>query len=496
MKKLMLVLVAVLLVAASAQAVMVENVTSDTVIFFDDFESASVVDPLGYTSSPTDADPDGASPGTWTVLNETETGSVQVTDYDSLAAEGSNYLRLHRTTPAWFQSQLNVAEQTNTGDAIHFETMIMVNDTGVPAFQFFKGKDSGGTEQTLAYTKFEGFSDNIVTGTGVDTGLDYVADEWKKLEFDWLVGADTFTITYDGTTSAALDVGNTDVVSFTAVALGMHSISGSASYYDAIPEPVPVGGFGKTATAPTIDGAYDSTWANAKVYSDFYTVDGSAPSDTEDLRVRYCGMWDDANLYILAEVTDNPLLNRDSGNTFYWFDDSIEIYTDVHNKDDQYSAGDIYQSTCVIELGGSNPLTITPFGTPAPGTYRMVVNADSYVLEASIPWATLGTSFTPAFGSIIGFGIGVNDADEAGDVRDTQSMWATSSNRLWENSKYFPTVELVETAPAQTTCTEQWDNGFGSPYDFNKDCIVDVEDLADFVASWLDCTIPADPACN
>ena len=260
------------------------------------------------------------------------------------------------------------------------------------------------------------------------------------------------------------------------------------------------GQFGKTTTAPVIDGIYDSTWDDAKVYSNFQTSDGVDPNNADDLRIRYIAMWDDDNLYVLAEVTDD-ILNRDSSpaDANWWFDDSIEIYTDVWDKDQEYSDGDaseIQQTVCVIELTGS-PLDITPFGiSPVTGgTYKMVVNDNSYVLEASIPWTSLGSAFAPVAGDAIAFGVGVNDADEAGNVRNTQRMWATDSGMLWENSINFMNVRLAQDAPTQTTCEEMLANGFDLALDFDKDCIISLSDMALFLVDWLGCTEPSDPAC-
>ena len=173
----------------------------------------------------------------------------------------------------------------------------------------------------------------------------------------------------------------------------------------------------------------------------------------------------------------------------------------------------IHQTTLGIEFTG-NPVTPAQSGSnPVSGTYRMVVNGSqgssgSYVLEASIPWSNLGGTYTPSIGDQIGFGIGINDADQAGNTRDYQVMWSTNSDYLSVNSKYFPAVILVEDAPAATDCAEAVEM---SPFlpsilsaNFSDDdCIVnlrdfavladdwlgswDIVDLADIAEQWLDC---------
>lgn len=252
--------------------------------------------------------------------------------------------------------------------------------------------------------------------------------------------------------------------------------------------------FGQATTPPVIDGAYDSAWASAVVHSDFNLVDGAAASDVRDLRARFCGMWDVNNLYVLIEVTDATLV-RDSG-TNAFLDDSIEIYTDVFEKNTTYDANDIYQTTSPIELDQANPVTITPVGQPVSGgTFKMVVNSSSYVLEAAIPWSSLGTGYTAAIGNVIGFGIGINDADQAGDTRTRQIMWGTLAANLWSTSASFPEVQLTDVAGAQPTCDEIWETGFGLLSDFNRDCIVNLLDFAVLSYDWLDCTEAGNPAC-
>ena len=261
--------------------------------------------------------------------------------------------------------------------------------------------------------------------------------------------------------------------------------------------PDPDGQFGKTLLGtPVIDGAYDSAWALAKVYTDFYRSNFDDPNNVEDLRIRYCGMWDDDNLYILAEVTDD-ILNRYDKDGGPFYDDYVVIFTDVHDKNRTYDANDIFASYCAIELTGSNPLDITPAGSDAAsGTYKMTVNDNSYVLEASIPWANLGVddAFTPADQVRIGFDIMVSDSDDP-NTRNTQLTWASTWNTLQGSSAQFATVQLLDGTPPQSSCSEQWDNGFGLLYDLNKDCEVDLADFAAVAIKWQDCSTPGDAGC-
>ena len=238
----LVVLTVVLAIAVSgANAVTITNTTTSTVLGSDDFESASVVDHLAYTANPTDADPDNPSAGTWSVT-EGNTGLVQVTDYGTPGAfEGDNYLRIHRTTESGApDAELRVAEQATTNDAIHFEAMInhpVNNISG--ALVLLYGNDSNSVEQILVtlYFKSDGKIHSYNGSSWDNTNISYTANAWEELEMDWLVGADTFSLTYDGTTASNLAVRNTNVGSFTSV---FFTNGISTFYLDAIPEPATI----------------------------------------------------------------------------------------------------------------------------------------------------------------------------------------------------------------------------------------------------------------
>ena len=88
----------------------------------------------------------------------------------------------------------------------------------------------------------------------------------------------------------------------------------------------------------------------------------------------------------------------------------------------------------------------------------------------------------------------VSDSDDP-NTRNTQLTWATAWNTLQGSSARFATVQLLDGTPPQSSCTEQWDNGFGLLYDLNKDCEVDFEDFAAIAIKWQDCSTPGDAGC-
>ena len=113
------------------------------------------------------------------------------------------------------------------------------------------------------------------------------------------------------------------------VALAVALSASTSSAQDEI-----VASFQRTETAPEIDGlGTDAVWADATVHTldEFFELEGGDPNDgDEDMQVSWRALWDDTNLYVLVEVTDDEIINDDSCN---WEDDSVEFYIDAQNLD-------------------------------------------------------------------------------------------------------------------------------------------------------------------
>jgi hypothetical protein len=253
----------------------------------------------------------------------------------------------------------------------------------------------------------------------------------------------------------------------------------------------------KTSVQPTIDGlGNDPVWAAATAHStdEFFgteTLDGP-----EDLSVTWKGLWDDENLYVLVEVTDDEIVTEDSCS---WEDDSVEIYLDAQNLDvEDYRPGtDVpaYQLTALAGFdedsicarvpyaefaegdtswftwginsyddAGDETTTVYPQGTDR--SQSVITDAQHYSFEVAFPWTSLDE--TPANilarGSM-GFGVGVNDDDDLGG-RDTQPIWGTVATDLWMRSDTMPSVALSTEVV-----------GGGTPGDFDADGDLDAADI-------------------
>lgn len=80
---------------------------------------------------------------------------------------------------------------------------------------------------------------------------------------------------------------------------------------------------------PTIDGiAEEAVWANVEwLLLDQIWIGGQLAS--EDFFGRYKLLWDENNLYVLAEITDDTLVDTHAdGLSRYWDDDCLEIFVD------------------------------------------------------------------------------------------------------------------------------------------------------------------------
>ena len=85
----------------------------------------------------------------------------------------------------------------------------------------------------------------------------------------------------------------------------------------------------------SIDGlGSDAVWASTAAvhgFSEFniVTTEAGPLSGPADLSVFWKGLWDDTNLYLYAEVTDDVIVSDDSCN---YEDDGIEFYIDAQER--------------------------------------------------------------------------------------------------------------------------------------------------------------------
>ncbi|WP_076416651.1 sugar-binding protein [Shewanella sp. UCD-KL12] len=95
-----------------------------------------------------------------------------------------------------------------------------------------------------------------------------------------------------------------------------------------------------TKQAPQIDGKADDTaWSKAAWHQLDHHIDGERPS-VDDFSGRFKVLWDQDKLYLLAEITDDILIDRYADPLYrYWDDDCLELFIDedISGGDHQFN---------------------------------------------------------------------------------------------------------------------------------------------------------------
>jgi hypothetical protein len=142
-------------------------------------------------------------------------------------------------------------------------------------------------------------------------------------------------------------------------------------------------------------------------------------------------------MYFIIDVTDDTLV-ADSG-TSWWDDDCIEWFLDGN-----YSRGTSYDGVDDFQLGfvqRSGSVRTGYHSVPRTTGIRLgsQATAGGYVVEFSIPWATIGV--TPGIGSLLGLDVRVDDDDD-GATRDALLGWYSGIYEVWEIPSGWGTLEL------------------------------------------------------
>src|SRR5581483_4519779 len=206
------------LLARSAGAAVIENVTTSTVLFSDNFESGAFMPAVGSESAGPDV----------TVTNAPTPG----------AAEGSFYASLFRDSDEISQGNLflSYASQTNPGDEIQLRMMVYIpSGSDVDARgQFILDNGDFNTARAWARPDGAGNVDAVVAGlTAVPTGLHYATDTWQEWDLIYDIGASTFSVAVNGVVASGFDSVTTGSLDHADLFNGSHS-SGTV-FLDAVP---------------------------------------------------------------------------------------------------------------------------------------------------------------------------------------------------------------------------------------------------------------------
>ncbi len=216
------------------------------------------------------------------------------------------------------------------------------------------------------------------------------------------------------------------------------------------PTPVPAADamIYKTDLAPVLDGTVDGIWGSVSPFTFNNTIRGIAVP-AADLSASYRVLYDNTNLYLLVEVTDDALVN-DTVETGWYQDDTIEFYLDGdHNRGGTYD--DVNDFELAVRWNDGNTIIPGPNSAPAPpGAQAVLVDsANGYVVEMQIPLDDIHPGLGD--GDYIGLDVHVNDDDDGGN-RDSKLAWRATIDDSWKDTTLFATAILNPSiVPTPTT---------------------------------------------
>lgn len=201
------------------------------------------------------------------------------------------------------------------------------------------------------------------------------------------------------------------------------------------------------AASPALDGTVDADWLKAPECSMMSSPVAGTLGSAADLSATFRLLWDETALYVLVEVSDDI---RQDDSPELWQDDGVEVMIDIGNDKAGSIGADDFQY--LIDAGAAS------FEERKHGASSGVAMAASsvtggYVLEVSLPWATLGLA-QPGAGIEIGFCLAVDDDDDGGD-RDGQIAWKGTSDNyrtpsLWGTAMLSAQAVLLHSSAQRT----------------------------------------------
>ncbi len=213
----------------------------------------------------------------------------------------------------------------------------------------------------------------------------------------------------------------------------------------------------------TVDGEIDAAWENAlSVPIDKFSLGTTGATGTAKL------LWDEENLYVLAEVKD-PVLSKASANVYE--QDTVEIFLDENNnKTSSYQADDVQ-----VRVNYDNEKSITDGLTTDRFTSAAKKTDGGYLVELAIP-STLGGFNT---GQIVGFDAQINDDGNGEGKRTAISNWYDLSGMGYTDVSGLGLLKLLGDGeePVETPSTPSVPSGTTAYGDVNEDGSVDILDV-------------------
>ncbi|MGG4478998.1 endo-1,4-beta-xylanase [Paenibacillus illinoisensis] len=176
---------------------------------------------------------------------------------------------------------------------------------------------------------------------------------------------------------------------------------------------------------PSIDGSVDSIWSKApELKLDTKQMAWSGATGTARV------LWDDDNLYVLAQVRDDQL-NKTNPNV--WEQDSVEVFVDENNGKTSSFQDDDGQYRVNFE----NLATFNPAEIAAGFESKVSVSGTNYTVEMKIPFKKV----KPANNAKIGFDAQINDAKDGNRI--SVNAWNDASGQGYQDTSVFGELTLT-----------------------------------------------------
>jgi hypothetical protein len=177
-------------------------------------------------------------------------------------------------------------------------------------------------------------------------------------------------------------------------------------------------------------GGQDGPTQHAPSWSVPKSLEGQSAAISASFRVCY----DDANLYVLADVTDPTPLHNPNTENHLWAGDALELFFGTQALDQD---GDLLPSDRQVLLGADTSGSLTHVrGMPTQPKFPSVAIArpGGYIVETAIPLKDV-LGLVPAAGTKLRFDIGIDDSLD-GKGRHAQLMWNGTNQNSNERTNW------------------------------------------------------------
>jgi hypothetical protein len=172
---------------------------------------------------------------------------------------------------------------------------------------------------------------------------------------------------------------------------------------------------------PTLDGVLNEWGGDVAVLDVAEQADADTWGGPADCSATFYSMWDDTNIYIGVEVTDDAIVTDQTGGSI-WKNDCAEILfgttNAVEGHDEHYQYGitpnGLTYNWCNCEGVGQREIDYVELATSETGS--------GYIMECAIPYSEMPSlSFTS--GNTIGYNVCVDDSDGPDENPAFQLSW-------------------------------------------------------------------------